>query len=83
MDATKRPKRSHSRAAWIDRKNPFLLDADVPTDYNRSLERFLAFLVTQFSGGTHFSVSDVHAFAGPPHRGAQHADAARRRFRFD
>lgn len=48
---------------WLAKKNPFSADDNepVPQDWQRSLESFLAAQITKFSGGAHFSVSDLHA----------------------
>ena len=41
-------------ALWLNRQNPFSADeaADVPTDWQKSLESFLAAQVTHYSGGS-------------------------------
>ena len=48
---------------WLGRQNPFSADdtADVPADWHKSLESFLAFQVKHYSGGATFTVSDLHA----------------------
>lgn len=48
---------------WLTRQNPFSAeDTDsVPTDWQKSLESFLAANVLHYSGGAAFSVSDLHA----------------------
>lgn len=50
---------------WLNRKNPFLPDegAEVPADWEKSLESFLAAQVRHSSGGSSFSVSDLQAVA--------------------
>ncbi len=53
-------------ALWLTRKNPFASDeaADVPHDWQKSLESFLAAQVKHCSGGATFTVSDLHAVVG-------------------
>lgn len=48
---------------WLSRQNPFSADdtADVPADWQKSLEAFLAAQVKHYSGGAAFTVSDLHA----------------------
>src|SRR5207244_5248371 len=50
-------------ALWLNRKNPFSAEeaADVPPDWQKSLESFLAAQVTHYSGGSSFTVPDLHA----------------------
>ncbi len=50
-------------AHWLNRGNPFSSDdaPDVPTDWKKSLESFLAAQITHFSGGSSFVVADLHA----------------------
>lgn len=48
---------------WLSRINPFSSDekADVPDDWQKSLEAFLAAQIHHYSGGASFNVSDLHA----------------------
>ena len=50
-------------SAWLNRQNPFSSDdeADVPDDWQRSLESFLSMQIRHCSGGGAFSVSDLQA----------------------
>jgi len=52
-------------AAWLIQKDPFSpTDSDVPpTLWQRSLESFLAFLISHLSGGIAFAVDDLIAVA--------------------
>ncbi len=49
-------------AAWLSNKNPFSSDeaAELPSTTQKSLEGFLAAQITNFSGGSTFSVADLH-----------------------
>lgn len=47
-------------ASWLSRKDPFSSDATAePSNWNKSLESFLAALVRYCSGGTDFDASDL------------------------
>lgn len=50
-------------AAWLGRKNPFATDATgaLPSNWEKTLESFLAFLIHQQSGGSEFNISDLFA----------------------
>lgn len=50
-------------ALWLGRKDPFNVDqADAePPNWNKSLESFLAALISHQSGGTHFTTDDLLA----------------------
>ncbi|MEH2056034.1 MAG: NTPase (NACHT family)-like protein [Nostoc sp.] len=50
-------------ATWLDKKNPFSLDEEeeLPYNWQKSLESFLAALVRHDSGGGEFDVSDLRA----------------------
>lgn len=50
-------------ATWLGGEDPFSIDdkQNNPIGWHKSLEGFLAFLVKHFSGGTEFSVADLHA----------------------
>ncbi len=50
-------------ALWLERKNPFSPHAEeIPVaEWARTLEAFLAALISRFSGGTRFDVSDLPA----------------------
>ena len=52
-------------ALWLDKKNPFSADdaTDVPPGWVASLESFLSAHITHYSGGSPFSVADLHAVA--------------------
>jgi len=56
-------------ASWTGGKNPFAADAnaELPRDYQPSLESFLAHQVSQLSGGHTFTVSDLAAVAKGSH----------------
>jgi hypothetical protein len=56
-------------ASWIGGKNPYAADpkASRPSESQNSLESFLAFQITQTSGGHSFSVSDLATFAKASH----------------
>ena len=56
-------------ASWIGGKNPYAADPNAtrPNDGQNSLESFLAFQVSQASGGHQFSVTDLTAFAKVSH----------------
>lgn len=48
-------------ATWLERQDPFSADEskDLPKEWNKSLESFLAAQVRHFSGGAEFSVDDL------------------------
>lgn len=48
---------------WLEKKDPFRAENEIEgrTDWLASLETFLVAMVRYESGGTHFSVSDLHA----------------------
>jgi len=49
-------------ATWLKRKNPFLPTEEImDTGWQKSLESFLAMLISYHSGGAAFSVSDLQA----------------------
>jgi hypothetical protein len=50
-------------ATWLNKRNPFIAEDDgqVPPGWQKSLESFLAALITSQSGGAHFSVDDLLA----------------------
>ena len=50
-------------AVWMNRGNPFAADDDdsEPSNWKKSLESFLSALITYYSGGASFEVSDLHA----------------------
>lgn len=50
-------------SSWLSRLNPFSAedDTNLPDDWQKSLESFLATQVRHHSGGAIFSVSDLHA----------------------
>ena len=50
-------------ATWLDKKNPFSLDEEeeLPSNWQKSLESFLAALIRHDSGGGEFDVSDLRA----------------------
>lgn len=51
-------------AKWLSKKNPFNIDNDeVPENWEKSLESFLAALIKHRSGGCEFSVTDLLAIA--------------------
>ncbi|MCE9596728.1 MAG: NTPase (NACHT family)-like protein [Spirochaetia bacterium] len=52
-------------ALWLNRQNPFAAEASaqLPEDWLKSLESFLAAQVSHYSGGAAFDVSDFHAVA--------------------
>jgi hypothetical protein len=51
-------------ATWVTRKNPFILeDEQEPPGWRKSLEAFLAALISHQSGGTDFSTDDLLAVA--------------------
>jgi hypothetical protein len=56
-------------SSWIGGKNPYAADPKAvrPSDSQNSLESFLAFQISQTSGGHSFSVSDLAAFAKASH----------------
>jgi hypothetical protein len=56
-------------ASWISGNDPFASDpkAARPSDSNASLESFLAYQVSQLSGGHDFSVSDLSALSRKSH----------------
>ena len=57
---------SRDLATWLSRKDPFSSDeSEVPSTYwRRSLEAFLAALISHHSGGSEFTVADLHAITG-------------------
>ncbi|NLS72515.1 NACHT domain-containing protein [Bradyrhizobium brasilense] len=56
-------------ASWLAGKNPYASDPNAvrPADSQNSLESFLAFQISQSSGGHAFSVSDISAVARVSH----------------
>ena len=51
-------------STWLSGKDPFHVDlVDLPTHYTNSLEGFLSALITHYSGGISFSVSDLIAIS--------------------
>lgn len=52
-------------AAWLGRKNPFSPEAtEIPSDqWHKSLESFLAAQIRYYSGGMHFTVTDLATVA--------------------
>jgi hypothetical protein len=56
-------------ASWIGGKNPYAADPNAtrPNEGQNSLESFLAFQISQASGGHQFSVTDLTAFAKVSH----------------
>lgn len=52
-------------SAWLSRQNPFSADVsdNVPSDWQKSLESFVAAQILHYSGGAAFSVSDLQAVA--------------------
>ncbi len=50
-------------SSWLNRRNPFATDdpTKLPSEWQKSLESFLAAQVQFHSGGAAFSISDLHA----------------------
>jgi hypothetical protein len=49
-------------ALWLGRRDPFNLESDsTPTNWNKSLDSFLAALISNQSGGTNFTTDDLLA----------------------
>lgn len=48
---------------WLARRDPFDLTSETPDGWKKSLEAFVAHLITHLSGGVDFTVADLHAIA--------------------
>lgn len=50
-------------ATWLSKRNPFTaeLDEPIPPNWSKSIEAFIAALISYHSGGVVFDVADLHA----------------------